>query len=79
MADKAALEEVLQQKDAREQRLVKELEMTRAQLQELSEEHALLQRQRDALTTGLGDPEKGGFLVMGAKDKRKRALGWSIM
>lgn len=61
MADKAALEEALKKKEAREQRLVEELESTRAQLQELSEEHALLQRQRDALSTGLGEPEKGGL------------------
>ncbi|XP_053540107.1 pericentrin isoform X5 [Ictalurus punctatus] len=58
VADKAALEEALKKKEAREQRLVEELESTRAQLQELSEEHALLQRQRDALSTGLGEPEK---------------------
>lgn len=65
MAEKATLEEALQQKESREQRLVKELESTRAQLQELSEEHALLQRQRDALCTSLGEPEKGGSQVMG--------------
>ncbi|KAF4080235.1 hypothetical protein AMELA_G00168080 [Ameiurus melas] len=58
VADKAALEEALQKKEACEQRLVEELESTRAQLQELSEEHALLQRQRDALSAGLGEPEK---------------------
>ncbi|MCJ8730090.1 hypothetical protein PDJAM_G00113640 [Pangasius djambal] len=58
VAEKAALEEALQQKEAREQRLVEELERTRAQLQELGEEHALLQRQRDALSAGLGEPEK---------------------
>ncbi|XP_053494141.1 pericentrin isoform X2 [Ictalurus furcatus] len=58
VADKAALEEALQKKEVHEQRLVEELESTRAQLQELSEEHALLQRQRDALSTGLGEPEK---------------------
>ncbi|XP_046730738.1 pericentrin isoform X2 [Silurus meridionalis] len=58
VAEKAALEEALQQKEAREQRLVEELESIRAQLQELSEEHSLLQRQRDALSAGLGEPEK---------------------
>lgn len=65
VAEKATLEEALQQKESREQRLVKELESTRAQLQELSEEHALLQRQRDALSASLGEPEKGGSQVMG--------------
>lgn len=59
MAEKAALEETLQQKEVLEQRLVEDLERTRAQLQELSEEHALLHRQRDALSAGLGEPEKG--------------------
>ncbi|XP_053085782.1 pericentrin isoform X3 [Pangasianodon hypophthalmus] len=59
VAEKAALEEALQQKEVREQRLVEELESTRVQLQELGEEHALLQRQRDALSAGLGEPEKG--------------------
>ncbi|KAK3557026.1 hypothetical protein QTP70_022916, partial [Hemibagrus guttatus] len=58
VAEKAALEEALQQKEAREERLVEELESTRAQLQALSEEHALLQRQRDALSASLGEPEK---------------------
>lgn len=65
MVEKAVLEEALQQKEAREQRLVEELESTRTQLQELGEEHALLQRQRDALSAGLGEPEKGGSRVMG--------------
>lgn len=60
VTDKAALEEALQQKEARERRLVEELESTRTRLQELGEEHALLQRQRDALSAGLGEPEKGG-------------------
>uniref|UniRef100_W5KBH1 Pericentrin n=1 Tax=Astyanax mexicanus TaxID=7994 RepID=W5KBH1_ASTMX len=62
VAEKAVLEETLQQKEAQEQRLVEELESTRAQLQELSEAHVLLQRQRDALSSGLGDAEKGGFV-----------------
>lgn len=65
MAEKAALEEALQRKEAREHRLVEELERTRAQLQELGEEHSLLQRQRDALSAGLGEPEKGERQVMG--------------
>ncbi|KAK1798755.1 hypothetical protein P4O66_007039, partial [Electrophorus voltai] len=59
VAEKAALEEALQQKEAREQLLAEELESTRARLQELEEEHVLLQRQRDALSAGLGDTEKG--------------------
>ncbi|XP_026874492.2 LOW QUALITY PROTEIN: pericentrin [Electrophorus electricus] len=58
VAEKAALEEALQQKEAREQLLAEELESTRARLQELEEEHVLLQRQRDALSAGLGDTEK---------------------
>ncbi|TTH38804.1 Pericentrin [Bagarius yarrelli] len=58
VVEKAALEDALQQKESREQKLVKELESTRAQLQELGEEHALLQRQRDALSASLGEPEK---------------------
>ncbi|XP_049335113.1 pericentrin isoform X2 [Astyanax mexicanus] len=67
VAEKAVLEETLQQKEAQEQRLVEELESTRAQLQELSEAHVLLQRQRDALSSGLGDAEKGGPDVGGEK------------
>ncbi|KAL6455980.1 hypothetical protein MHYP_G00358310 [Metynnis hypsauchen] len=58
VAEKAILEEALQQKELREQRLVEELERTRVQLQDLSEAHAILQRQRDALAAGLGDTEK---------------------
>ncbi|KAI4902380.1 hypothetical protein NFI96_018847, partial [Prochilodus magdalenae] len=58
VAEKAALEEALQQKEVREHRLVEELESTRVQLQDLSEAHAILQRQRDALAAGLGDTEK---------------------
>lgn len=64
MAEKAVLEESLQQKETREQKLVEELERTRGQLQELSEEHALLQRQRDALSSSLGEPERGGSQAM---------------
>lgn len=76
MAEKAALEESLQQKEAQEERLVEELEglkvklhqmrslsteldNLRAKHQELSEEHALLLRQKEHLTTGLGEREKG--------------------
>ncbi|XP_061089610.1 pericentrin isoform X2 [Conger conger] len=58
VAEKAALEEVLQQKETQTERLVEELEGLRVQLQELSEEHSLLLRQRDAIAGGLGDPEK---------------------
>lgn len=59
VAEKAALEEALQQKETQQQRLAEELESTRIQLQQLSENHALLLRQREALTAGLGDSEKG--------------------
>ncbi|XP_035264581.1 pericentrin isoform X3 [Anguilla anguilla] len=59
VAEKAALEEVLQQKETQTERLVEELEGLRVQLQELSEEHTLLLRQRDAIAGGLGEPEKG--------------------
>ncbi|KAG5852496.1 hypothetical protein ANANG_G00063040 [Anguilla anguilla] len=58
VAEKAALEEVLQQKETQTERLVEELEGLRVQLQELSEEHTLLLRQRDAIAGGLGEPEK---------------------
>lgn len=59
IAEKAVLEEALQQKETKEQRLAEELESTRIQLQQLSENHALLLRQREALTASLGDTEKG--------------------
>ncbi|KAI2663332.1 Pericentrin [Labeo rohita] len=59
VAEKAALEEALQQKETQQQRLAEELENTRVQLQQLSENHNLLLRQREALTAGLGDTEKG--------------------
>ncbi|XP_051551578.1 pericentrin-like, partial [Myxocyprinus asiaticus] len=59
VAEKAALEEALQQKETKEQRLAEELESTRIQLKEVSENHALLLRQREALAVGLGDTEKG--------------------
>ncbi|KAK2888943.1 hypothetical protein Q8A67_014318 [Cirrhinus molitorella] len=58
VAEKAALEEALQQKETQQQRLAEELESTRRQLQQLSENHTLLLRQREALTAGLGDTEK---------------------
>ncbi|XP_056122998.1 pericentrin isoform X2 [Rhinichthys klamathensis goyatoka] len=59
IAEKAILEEALQQKETQEQRLAEELESTRIQLQQLNENHALLLRQREALTASLGDTEKG--------------------
>lgn len=59
IAEKAVLEEALQQKETKEQRLAEELESTRNQLQQLRENHALLLRQREALTASLGDKEKG--------------------
>ncbi|CAM4621314.1 unnamed protein product [Leuciscus chuanchicus] len=58
IAEKAILEEALQQKETQEQRLAEELESTRIQLQQLNENHALLLRQREALTASLGDTEK---------------------
>lgn len=59
VAEKATLEEALQLKETQEQRLAEELEVIRVQLQELSDTHTLLLRQREALTAGLGDTEKG--------------------
>ncbi|XP_042613812.1 A-kinase anchor protein 9-like isoform X2 [Cyprinus carpio] len=59
VAEKAALEEALQRKENQQQRLAEELESTRIQLQQLSENHTLLLHQREALTAGLGDTEKG--------------------
>lgn len=59
IAEKAILEEALQQKETQEQRLAEELESTRIQLQQLNENHVLLLRQREALTASLGDTEKG--------------------
>ncbi|XP_051985694.1 pericentrin [Xyrauchen texanus] len=58
VAEKATLEEALQQKDKKEQCLAEDLESTRMQLLEVSENHALLLRQREALTASLGDTEK---------------------
>lgn len=76
MAEKAALEESLQQKEAQEERLVEDLEDMKVKLhqmqgltaeleslrlkhQELSEEHAVLLRQKEHLSAGLGEREKG--------------------
>lgn len=76
MADKAALEESLQQKEAQEERLVEEfedlkvklhqsqilaaeLESLRVKHQELDEEHSVLLRQKEHLSAGLGEREKG--------------------
>lgn len=78
MADKAALEESLQQKEAQEERLVEELEdlkvklhqaqglaaeleSLRAKHQELGEEHSVVLRQKEHLSAGLGEREKGEF------------------
>ncbi|XP_030575002.1 pericentrin isoform X2 [Archocentrus centrarchus] len=75
MAEKAALEESLQQKETQEERLVEELEdlkvklhqmegltteldTLRAKHQELSEEHAIVLRQKEHLSAGLGEREK---------------------
>uniref|UniRef100_A0A3Q3K048 ELK domain-containing protein n=1 Tax=Monopterus albus TaxID=43700 RepID=A0A3Q3K048_MONAL len=54
VAEKAALEESLQQKESQEERLVEELE----DLKELDEEHAILLRQKEHLSAGLGEREK---------------------
>lgn len=76
MADKAALEESLQQKEAQEERLVLELEDLKVKLheaqglaaeleslrvkhQELGEEHGVVLRQKEHLSAGLGEREKG--------------------
>ena len=76
VAEKAALEESLQQKETREERLVEELEDLKVKLhqmqgltaeldslrvkhQELSEEHTALLRQKEHLSAGLGEREKG--------------------
>ncbi|KAG5833152.1 hypothetical protein ANANG_G00272810 [Anguilla anguilla] len=56
--ERAALEEVLQQKEAQVQELVEELQRLDAELQELREERALLLRQREALAEPLGDTER---------------------
>ncbi|XP_041827485.1 pericentrin isoform X2 [Melanotaenia boesemani] len=75
IAEKATLEESLQQKETQEERLVEELEdlkvklhkmegltaeldSLRAKHQELSEEHAILLRQKEHLSSGLGEREK---------------------
>jgi len=76
VAEKAILEECLQQKEVQEERLVEELEDMKVKLhqtralpmklddlrlkhRELSEEHTLLLRQKEHLTAGLGEREKG--------------------
>lgn len=76
MAEKAILEESLQQKEAQEERLVEELEGLKVKLhkmqnydaelellrrkhQELSEEHAILLRQKERLSADLPEREKG--------------------
>ncbi|KAJ8350472.1 hypothetical protein SKAU_G00256020 [Synaphobranchus kaupii] len=56
--EKAALEEVLQQKETQVQELEEELDRLQAELQELREERALLLRQRETLAEPLGDTEK---------------------
>uniref|UniRef100_A0A3Q4I7N9 Pericentrin n=1 Tax=Neolamprologus brichardi TaxID=32507 RepID=A0A3Q4I7N9_NEOBR len=53
MAEKAALEESLQQKETQEERLVEELEDLK-----LTEEHAILLRHKEHLSAGLGEREK---------------------
>uniref|UniRef100_A0AAQ4QNG3 Pericentrin/AKAP-450 centrosomal targeting domain-containing protein n=1 Tax=Gasterosteus aculeatus aculeatus TaxID=481459 RepID=A0AAQ4QNG3_GASAC len=75
VAEKAVLEESLQQKEVQEERLVEELEDLKVKLhqmqalpteldnlrlkhQELSEEHTLLLRQKEYLSSGLGEREK---------------------
>ncbi|XP_015248198.1 PREDICTED: pericentrin-like isoform X1 [Cyprinodon variegatus] len=75
VAEKAALEESLQQKEAQEERLAEELEGLKVKLhkmqgisaeldsvrlkyQELTEEHAILLRQKEHLSAGLGEREK---------------------
>lgn len=82
MAEKAILEESLQQKEAQEEKLVEqledlktklhqmhgltaELESLRVKHQELSEEHTILLRQKEHLTAGLGDREKGEHRKIG--------------
>lgn len=76
VAEKAALEELLQQKETQEERLVEELEDLKVKLHqmegltaeldtlrvkhdELTEEHAILLRQKEHLSAGLGEREKG--------------------
>lgn len=97
MAEKAVLEESLQQKETQEERLVEELEDLRVKLQqmqsltveleslrlkhqELSEEHALLLRQKEHLSAGLGEREKGelsihGFIRVRAHETLRDLLG----
>uniref|UniRef100_A0A3B3ZBW4 ELK domain-containing protein n=1 Tax=Periophthalmus magnuspinnatus TaxID=409849 RepID=A0A3B3ZBW4_9GOBI len=54
VAEKAILEETLQQKETQEERMAEELEG----LKELSEEHAILLRQKEHLSADLGEREK---------------------
>ncbi|KAI1899257.1 hypothetical protein AGOR_G00059940 [Albula goreensis] len=56
--EKAALEEVLQQKETQVQGLVQELEGLQAEMERLCEERALLLRQRETLAGPLGDTGK---------------------
>uniref|UniRef100_A0A3Q3W5J8 Pericentrin/AKAP-450 centrosomal targeting domain-containing protein n=1 Tax=Mola mola TaxID=94237 RepID=A0A3Q3W5J8_MOLML len=64
VAEKAVLEESLQQKEAQEERLVEELEDLKGKLkhQELGEEHTVLLRLKEHLSAGLGEREKASFL-----------------
>lgn len=76
VAEKGALEESLQQREAQEERIVEELEDLKVKLhqmqvlsveldslrrkhQELTEEHAVLLRQKEHLSSGLGERERG--------------------
>lgn len=76
MAEKAILEESLQQKEVQEEKLAVELEDLKVKLhqmqgltaelenlrlkhQELGEEHTILLRQKEHLSAGLGEREKG--------------------
>lgn len=76
VAEKAILEEMLQQKETQEESLVEELEDLKMKMhqmqgltaeldglrskhQQLAEEHAALLRQKDHLSAGLGEREKG--------------------
>lgn len=76
VAEKAILEEMLQQKETQEESLVEELEDLKMKMhqmqgltaeldslrlkhQQLAEEHAAVLRQKDHLSAGLGEREKG--------------------
>uniref|UniRef100_A0A3Q2FFS1 Pericentrin n=1 Tax=Cyprinodon variegatus TaxID=28743 RepID=A0A3Q2FFS1_CYPVA len=60
VAEKAALEESLQQKEAQEERLAEELEGLKVKLHKMQgiSEHAILLRQKEHLSAGLGEREK---------------------